>query len=405
MPNLQNNKVQLADGTPVMDITDTTATESDVASGQVFYKANGARGVGTGNYMDKVTNPTTNEVLITDANGQAIGSGVLIGDVVQITDLATETTAGLIKLNPNESIDLNASGQLDVGGRLGQMSSTNGIFHPKTADPRQVGNYSFMITDAKGLNMTPARVFGILTGYNQNLTGSHPAGSTSYTVANTYENRIRCSVLSNGGFIALSEADAVANRVTYVQSVTINGQAFTPNSSADDSSKPITITVGTSVNPDSATSTIRMFGAVSGGYCSQYIGQDVGGASGVSLIIGQNAFTKSGNGNVMVGLSLFNNGNGNSIFGRYHISTKNRWLMAGSGHDNTNGRSEAGAAVGQYSDIDANTLFAVGNGTSATARSNAFEVLNDGIVLKSPNGTRYKIAVSNTGAISATKIT
>ena len=43
-PNV--NKVIYGNQT-VMDITDTTATESDVADGAVFYKANGARSVGT----------------------------------------------------------------------------------------------------------------------------------------------------------------------------------------------------------------------------------------------------------------------------------------------------------------------------------------------------------------------
>lgn len=40
------NKVEYG-GSTVMDITDTTATASDVASGKVFYAASGARSVGT----------------------------------------------------------------------------------------------------------------------------------------------------------------------------------------------------------------------------------------------------------------------------------------------------------------------------------------------------------------------
>ena len=46
-PNV--NKVVYGNQT-VMDISDTTAEESDVAEGEVFYKGSGERSVGTGNY-------------------------------------------------------------------------------------------------------------------------------------------------------------------------------------------------------------------------------------------------------------------------------------------------------------------------------------------------------------------
>lgn len=44
---MANNKVQLANGTVLIDLTDTTAEASDVASGSYFYNAAGVKTAGT----------------------------------------------------------------------------------------------------------------------------------------------------------------------------------------------------------------------------------------------------------------------------------------------------------------------------------------------------------------------
>ena len=59
--------------------------------------------------------------------------------------------------------------------------------------------------------------------------------------------------------------------------------------------------------------------------------------------------------------------------------------------------------------MDSNTAFAVGNGVFNSngniARSNAFEVTKDGgIILQSPNSTRYKVTVSDSGSLSVTAV-
>lgn len=388
----------------IMDITDTTAEAADVAAGKVFYNRAGERTAGTGNYMDKVSNPTADNILVTDANGQAQDSGVSINDKQDTLSNATDSVAGIVKTNSAESVTLNSDGQLDIGGRLGAFSGTTGVFHSKDRAPRNVADFSFLITDAKGMNLDAPRDFALATGVNLSLTGSHAAGSTTYTVANTYANRIACAVLANGGYVGQSEAWSKENQIVAVTGVKINGANYTPSSAANDSTKPITITTATTANPDNAVTQLRVFGGITGGYCAEYIGQCVGGTLGASLEIGQRVWS-SGNVNAIVSADVYNTGNGNALFGRLHISRKNRWFMAGSGHDNTNGRSEAGAAVGQYSSIDANTLFAVGNGTSHTDRKNAFEVRADGFVIPSPNGTRYLVSVSDTGVLKATPIT
>ena len=92
---MAKNKVVYG-GTTIMDITDTTAEAADVADGKVFYGNDGVRTVGNGNYMDKVSNPTADDILITDANGQAVDSGVDINDVAMSSDLRSHSLSFIL---------------------------------------------------------------------------------------------------------------------------------------------------------------------------------------------------------------------------------------------------------------------------------------------------------------------
>ena len=300
---------------------------------------------------------------------------------------ATDTTLGIVKTNPNESVTLNSNGQLDVGGRLGQMSNSTGVYAPKSINPKEIGDGSFLLTEGSGTTLGN-KSLAVSTGHAITCR-SATAGATEYRVQNTYINRIKCTLLATaGGVISLNENAAKEGKFANVVSVLINGATYTPDSSANQTatSQDIVITVDQTVNPDSATTQIRAYPCEKS-FSNLFVGQGVGGNSaGASVIVGQGVMSYSGNACALIGADIYNTGNGNGVFGRQHISRKNRWFMAGTGHDNSNGKSESGAVFGEWADISSDTLFAVGNGTSHTARSNAFEIKTNGDIYK--NGTK-----------------
>lgn len=275
---------------------------------------------------------------------------------------------------------------------LGFSEDGTSINVPASASPKFLGVGSMLVTE--GSNTTLGKKsLSVTTGMNVTVN-SASAGSTTYTVANTYVNRIVC-MLAIGGVACLNEADA-ANTVD-ITSVSVGGSSLTPSST--NSSTPITITTAKSVNPNTSTTSIRVY-PKQDGFSNLYSGVAGSPSGGYSIIAGQNVYNAA-NAGAVFGNAQYNTGNASLLGGRQHINTKQNVFLAGQGHDSTSG-SNGVAAVGVFSSITSSTLFAVGNGTSNTARSNAFEVTSDGIILKSPNGQRYLISVSNTGTISAT---
>lgn len=400
---MARNKVVFGD-TTIMDITDTTATPEDVSEGETFYDNGGNRQVGTGRWMEPVEDPTANEVLITDANGQAIGSGVLIGNVVQFTDIATETVLGLIKLNPSESVEVNANGQLTVGGRLGQFPN-GGVFYPTTIEPTNVGASTFMMTDgAKNLSLA-GRTFGIMAGANLTCK-SASAGATQYRLSNTQSNRFACFA-AKGGRVAIDQTDATNNGTALITDISFaNGNPISAYFGPTESGNDIIITVDRTVNPSAATTKLRVYGnSVSSDVI--VVGQGCGAGGGKVISLGQSCFA-GGNQCIAFGNASLSLANNSVAFGHTNLVNKQFCFCAGQGHDFTNGSNGVGA-VGIASEISSETAFAVGNGVfnanGNITRSNAFEVLKDGsIALKSPNGTKYKIAVDDSGNLTTAAV-
>ena len=400
-PNV--NRVVYGNDT-IMDITDTTAEAADVAAGKVFYARSGARSVGTGDYMDKAANPTAGDVLTTDADGQAIDSGTPLSDLVTFTDYATGDTYGLVKLNPSQNIDVNADGQLTVGGRLGQYPD-GGVYYPDTIEPGGVGASSFLMTDgAKELSVV-ARTFGIMAGVNLTCKNT-AAGSTTYRASNSQTNRFICAAVL-GGRAALSQADATENGTAAIVSIEYaNGDPLTtPYFGATESTNDIIITLERTVNPDAATKALRLYGT-NKSTDNILVGQGVAAGGGKALSLGQATFA-GGNQCIAFGNSAYVNANNSVGFGHTMFVNKQYCFASGQGHDFTDGANGT-AALGTWSEIGGTTKLAVGDGTAYNARSNIFEVRAvsgaSQLVIKSPNGTKYAITVADDGTLGTSAV-
>ena len=329
------------------------------------------------NTLTAGTNITLENDVISATEYTAGDNVTIENDVISAVDTtygqATDTDLGLVKINPDAGVNLNEDGQLAISGQWGEFE-TNGMYSPKDRQPREVGAYSVLVTDALGIEMHANRSLAIVSGAAINVRPAEP-GTTVYYAENTYLNRIIAKV-GEFGTVSRDEETSTVEMTIKVVSVLINGQTFVPDSSPDDPDNPIVITLEETANPDTTITQLRMFGTMTS-YATAHIGNGVRsgpGSGGRSLILGGLLTKLTGNDACMVGYQMYCDGNGNAMFGRNHIAKKNRAFLAGTGHDTSNARTEAPAAFGEWSLLDPSTLLAVGNGVSATERSNAFEV-------------------------------
>lgn len=339
------------------------------------------------------TKTETDNLLGAKQNALTAGENVQIAnDVISATDTtyseATDTVLGLIKLNSENGIILNDDGQLVISGQWGEKNGS--VYFGRGSEPSVTGDAGngVLVTEANGLQIGN-KMLSVITGANVNLKVRAAAGATEYQFADNYTNRIILSGFKNG-YAALNEAAAKIKTVK-VLSVLRDGQDLVPSSEPADSTKNIIVTVEESANPDSQATQIRFYGT-SGGYSNLVVGQ--GASNGLSnsnsAVVGQNVRNYA-NLSIVAGGNNYNAGSRSAIFGTNNInpvSGNQNVFLAGQGHDTTNGSINV-AAVGQYSEIDADTAFAVGNGTNVYPgyRSNAFEVLKDGRVKASGTPT------------------
>ena len=183
-----------------------------------------------------------------------------------------------------------------------------------------------------------------------------------------------------------------------------------PYSGATESRNNIIIETDEPFSDTETLTKIRVYGRMRSD-SSLYMGLNVGNgdtdsAVGKNLLLGQNILSMAGN-NIVVGNSHYVGKNRDAVFGGNHIINTAGTLASGYGHDTTNG-SDYVVPLGQYSLVEPDTLLAIGDGTSNTARHNVFEIKNvngaTGLVLNSPNGTQYVLTVADDGTLNTTPL-
>ena len=113
---MANNKVTLANGTVLMDITDTTATAADVASGKYFYAASGVRTQGTAN---------TSSMIVVESQDSHGGTIVEItGEVVKLQPKSVTPTKTSQTIVPD--VEYTGLSQVTVGAIPSQYIVPNG---------------------------------------------------------------------------------------------------------------------------------------------------------------------------------------------------------------------------------------------------------------------------------------
>ena len=317
---------------------------------------------------------------------------------------ATDLSYGVVKTNSSKSITLNEDGQLEVGGRLGQFPD-GGVYYPDTIEPTNVGPSTFMMTDGAKYLSLGGRTFGIMAGVNLTCK-STSAGATQYRLSNNQSNRFACFAC-RGGRIALDQTDATVNGTALMTDISFaNGNPISAYFGPTESGNDIIITVDRTVNPSASTTKLRMYGT-STSTDVIVVGQGNGASGGKAISLGQ-ACHAGGNQCIAFGNASLSLANNSVAFGHTNLVNKQFCFCAGQGHDFTNGSNGAGA-VGICSEISSDTAFAVGNGVFNSngniTRSNALEVTKDGgVILKSPNGTKWKLTVANNGTLSTTAV-
>ena len=273
---MANNKVQLADGTTIIDLTDTTAVASDVAAGKYFYTAAGVKTEGTASGGGGMTVIET-----LDSHGGTIveitGEEVTLQTKTNITPTESSQTIqadeGYTGLS---SVQINAISSTYIGSGITSRSSSDLSASGATVTVPS-GYYASQATKsvASGSVTAPSTISGtsatVSTGTNT-LTLSKTvsvtpnvttAGYISSGTAGNASVSLQASVTTQAAqTIHPSTSNQTISSGRYLTGNQTINAVTTTNLTADNIKSGVTVQIGDSSDSDCVTS---VTGTYSGG--------------------------------------------------------------------------------------------------------------------------------------------
>lgn len=350
----------------------------------------------------------------------AVGNGNSETDRANAFEVHTDGRA-TVGADPTANLDVATKQYVDSLTSTWKLTSQGGLISQfGTAWENTIKKGAVVISSTSTYDSKPLQIPGlcnantndsnlvISSGNYVGLKASASAGSTTYTI-NTIPRA----------------PDGTADHLLDILFGYESGvQAQKPTSISFDSNGYAVLTFATSLNPNDATSRVYPGdeldyanasivagnGVFNSGTISVITGSFVKNTGAYGLITGQNV-SNTGSVFLINGSRVKNTGIYALLSGSDLLNTSGNYsMLVGLGHSNTAGPA-ALAAVGKYSTITSTTQFVVGNGTSASARSNAFEVTTTGeakAVSFTENGTslvdKYAAKAHTHGDLSSTGI-